>query len=178
MYALSVTSMAPLAEVAADLRHRADQIEPSFCAQRIIAVAFPDAIVTGHALPPGIDEAVSRTPDGIVILYRRDMSTAEQRFAICHALGHLLFDGVDAACRPGRVGIRESEERADAFAAELLVPLSELEALVTHRPGECSEQIYLDQVDVLASFFHVPAWVVDKRIRELPHPAILSSVSA
>lgn len=163
--------LSTLVEIAADLRRRSNQTEPYFSTQQIIESCFPDALVTGHALPANVDEAVSRTPDGIVILYRRGMSTGEQRFAIAHALGHLIFDGDDAACRPGCVGIAESEERADGFAAELLVPLDDLREHVTWLPGQCDEAIYLDQVDLIASLFHVPSTVVDKRIRELGRSA-------
>lgn len=156
-----------LVEVAAELRQRANQSEPAFSTQQIVATCFPDALVTGHPLPPNIDEVVSRTSEGIVILYRRGLSTSEQRIAIAHAIAHLLFDGPEAACHPGCTGLVENELRADAFAAELLVPLEELRNYVTYLPGQCEEGIYLDQVDQIASHFHVPSGLIDDRIREL-----------
>jgi Zn-dependent peptidase ImmA (M78 family) len=156
-----------LVDVAAQLRERANQTEPAFSTQQIVAVCFPDALVTGHPLPLDIDEAVSRTSDGIVILYRRGLSTGEQRLAIAHAIAHLLFDGPESACRPGCCGVLENEQRADAFAAELLVPLSGLAEYVTYLPGECEEGIYLDQVDQIASHFQVPSALIDSRIRQL-----------
>lgn len=159
--------LSTLVEIAADLRRKAQQSEPAFSTQQIVSACFPDAVVTGHPLPPNIDEAVSRTSDGVVILYRRGLSTAEQRVAIAHALAHLLFDGPEAACMPGRVGIAEAEARADAFAAELLVPLVELHPHVSVLPDAGDEAIYLDQVDLIASFFHVPAALIDRRIRDL-----------
>ena len=165
---MQLSTWVEIAAIAADLRHRSGQHEPKFSTQQIVAVNFPDAVVTGHRLPANIDEAVSRTDEGIVILYRRDLSIAEQRMAIAHALGHLIFDGAEAAARPGCAGIAANEERADAFAAELLVPLAMLLEHVTYRPGECDEEIYLDQCDLIASLFHVPSSVIDARIRQLP----------
>jgi Zn-dependent peptidase ImmA (M78 family) len=158
-----------LVEVAEDLRRRSGQKEPAFSTQQIVSACFPGALVTGHSLPPSIDEAVSRTPDGIVILYRRGMSTAEQRYAIAHALGHLIFDGPEAACSVGSAGITECEARCDRFADELLAPLERLREFVTLVPpvGSDQEAVYLDQVDQIASHFHVPAGVIDRRIREL-----------
>lgn len=159
--------LSTMVEIAADLRRRSNQTTPAFSTQQIVAACFPDAVVTGHELPPKIDEVVSRTPDGIVILYRRGMSTAEQRVAIAHAIGHLLFDGPEAAARPGHLGIVECEARADDLAAELLVPLAELQHHVSVMPGAGTEALYLDQVDLIASFFHVPAALIDRRIRQL-----------
>lgn len=159
--------LSTLVEIAAELRHKAKQTEPAFSTQQIVATCFPDAVVTGHPLPPDIDEVVSRTREGIVILYRRGMSTGEQRVAIAHGMAHLLFDGAESACVPGRPGVEDVERRADAFAAELLVPLAELRPHVSVMPGAGEESIYLDQVDLVASFFHVPAALIDRRIREL-----------
>lgn len=156
-----------LVEIAADLRARAEQHEPAFSTRQIIERCFPNALVTGRELPPGIDEAVSETPQGIVILYRRGLPTPSQRFVICHALAHVIFDRVVGGCRPGSVGHRCREERADAFAAELLLPLDRLEEYVGCWPDAENRDRYLDQVDEIASHFQVPTGLVDKRIREL-----------
>jgi Zn-dependent peptidase ImmA (M78 family) len=156
----------PIVDIASDLRRRAKQAVPAFSTSRLVSTAFPDAIVTGYDLPSGIDEAVSRTKDGIVILYRRGMSTAEQRVAIAHGVAHLLFDD---DCRSGFVGSAARERRADAFAAELLVPLDELAKLLRVLPSKDpdEQQLYLDHVDHLASVFQVPAPLIRVRIREL-----------
>lgn len=158
-----------LAEVAADLRRRSEQTEPAFSTRKIVDVCFPGALVTGRILPPGIDEVVSNTRSGIVILYSRTLPTPSQRFVIAHALAHLIFDRVTGGCRVGSVGSKAREDRADAFAAELLLPLSYLGDYVGRWPSEneAEQHKYLDQVDEIASHFQVPAGLVDKRIREL-----------
>ena len=157
-----------LVEKAAELRSRSGQYEPAFSTRLIIDECFPDVLVTGSALEPGIDELVSSTPQGPIILYRRGLATPDQRFAIAHGLAHLIFDGNNGICRPGYVGDPERELRADRFAAELLVPLVELRPYVGRRPStnRTEHELYLDMVDEIASHFHVPAWVVDQRIRE------------
>ena len=158
-----------LAEVAANLRLRSGQIEPAFSTHKIVEVAFPDALVTGRRLPLGVLEAVARTADGPVILYARGLSPAAQRFAIAHALAHLLFDGDDAFRQPGQPANRAVEERADAFAAELLVPLAELAPYVGRWPSDSTldQDLYLDMVDQIASHFVVRSEVVDRQIRQL-----------
>jgi Zn-dependent peptidase ImmA (M78 family) len=157
-----------LADVACELRSRAKQSAPAFSTSQIIAMAFPEVLVTGYDLPTGIDEAVSRMSRGPVLLYRRGISTAEQRIAIAHGLAHLIFDD-DAPCERGRAGTPMRERRADAFAAELLVPLDELAKVLRVMPSKDrdEQQLYLDHVDYLASMFKVPAVIIRKRIREL-----------
>ena len=158
-----------LVEIAADLRLRANQTEPAFSTRHIVEARFPGALVTGRVLPAGIDEAVSATRDGVVILYSRSLPTPSQRFVIAHALAHLLFDHRHGACRPGSVGDENREERADRFAAELLIPLDRLAEYVGRWPSanEVEQHKYLDQVDEIASHFQVPSGLVDRRIREL-----------
>lgn len=158
-----------IAEIAANLRHRAGQTEPAFSTRRIIDACFPHTLVTGRHLPPGVDEVVSETPDGAVILYKRGLPTPSQRFVIAHALAHLIFDRVRGGCRPGSVGHTSREDRADRFAAELLVPLSYLRQCVDCWPSAdpVEHDHYLDQVDEIASYFQVPSGLIDKRIREL-----------
>jgi len=154
-----------MVEVAHSLRVRAQLSRPAFSTRAIVDASFPDAVVTGHDLPVGVDEAVTRTDEGIVILYRRGLSSPEQRFAIAHAVGHLLYDHVTAK----KVSEAFRERRADRFASELLVPLYELarvlEVLPSKNPDE--QRIYLDHVDQLASYFNVPAMLVRSRIRDV-----------
>lgn len=161
--------LSTLVEIAADIRRRSGQTEPAFSTRRIVDACFPDTLVTGRELPPGIDEAVSISQNGPVILYRRGLPTPSQRFVIAHALAHLLFDRVRGGCRPGSVGHRSREERADRFAAELLLPLELLREYVGRWPSQdtSEHEKYLDQVDEIASHFQVPTGLVDKRIREL-----------
>lgn len=177
MDVLKVTesNRATLENVAASLRRRSDQVEPSYSTRQIIDVCFPGTVVTGRRLPPDVDELVRvdelafrthRAPH--VIYYNRDLPTADQRYAIAHALGHIVFDGARRGCAedPRR------ELRCDRFADELLVPLVELQPYVSLYPLRdfTADEIetYLDQVDQIASHFHVPPRVIDRRIRELP----------
>lgn len=157
-----------LADVASDLRLRAKQTSPAYSTSQIIAMAFPEVLVTGYELPRGIDEAVSRMTRGPVLLYRRGISTADQRVAIAHGLAHLIYDD-DAPCVRGRAGSPMRERRADAFAGELLVPLDELAKVLRVMPSKDpdEQQLYLDHVDYLASMFKVPSSMIRKRIREL-----------
>jgi hypothetical protein len=159
--------LSALVEIAAELRHRSNQTEPSFSTRQIIDACFPHALVTGRQLPPGVDEAVSETPQGIVILYRRGLPTPSQRFVIAHALAHVIFDRVRGGARAGSTGHASREKRADRFAAELLIPLAVLRDYVGAWPDDPDQERYLDQVDEIASHFQVPSGLVDKRIREL-----------
>lgn len=156
-----------LGTIAAELRTRAGLAVPAYSTHKIIEACFPGALVTGRPLPDGIEEVVSQTAAGIVILYRRGLPIAAQRFAIAHAIGHLVFDMGAAA----PLVDYEREYRADAFAAELLVPRADLEPLVRRYPcQDCTSvdhDIYLDQVDEIASLFVVPPTLIDRRIRDL-----------
>lgn len=161
--------LSTLVETAADLRRRAGQTEPAFSTRQIIDACFPDVLVTGRDLPPGIDEAVSVARAGSVILYRRALPVSSQRIAIAHGLAHVIFDRTRGGCRPGSAGQPAREARADRFAAELLLPLSVLREYIGRWPSkiEIEQEKYLDQADEIASHFNVPAGLVDKRIREI-----------
>lgn len=158
-----------LIRVAGKLRRDAGELDPPYSTTRIIEVAFPTCVVMGRHLPRRVDEMVTRTPDGPNIVYRRGMSTAQQRFAIGHGLAHLLFDDHTTSCRIGRAGVHFNEQRADDFSAELLVPMFELRKVArwwaSKRPHD--RDLYLDHVDQLASLFHVPQSVIAQRIRML-----------
>lgn len=156
-------------DAAAELRRRAEQLEPSFSTGRIIDDCFPGTLVTGGRLPPGVHEAVTRTPDGAVIVYERTLSIPDQRFAISHALAHLMWDGNRGRCTVGHGGDLFAEYRADEFAAELLAPIAMLAEYVGRLPSTDPDQqhLYEDQVDQIASRFVVPAYVIDQRIRLL-----------
>jgi Zn-dependent peptidase ImmA (M78 family) len=161
----------PIREVAAELRIKAGQSRPAYSTRAIIDKCFPGTLVTGRVLPQGILEIVSRTSEGPVIIYSRHLAGPRQRYAIAHAMAHLLFDSADSACRPQFTGESAVEERADRFADELLVPLACLKPLVTRhpplRPDGPDHELYLDAVDEISSVFHVPSYVIDRRIRLL-----------
>lgn len=164
-----MTHLSTLVEIAAELRSRAGQTKPPFSTTKIIESCFPEILVTGFALPAQVDELVASCSEGPTILYSRNISGPEQRFAIAHGLGHLLFDDRHACVRPGRAGIPKIERRADAFGAELLAPRAELRTRVERLPADEGEEreIYLDHVDQLASLFAMPANVIDLQIRRL-----------
>lgn len=163
------THLSTLVEIAADLRRRSDQVEPSYSTRLILEACFPDALVTGARLPAGVDEMVSLRDGSPVIVYKRSLSGPEQRRAIAHAIAHLVFDGAEPGVRPGCAGVDVIEQRADLFAAELLAPLVELEPYVGRWPASDPEEheIYLDMVDEIASHFVLPASVIDEQIRRL-----------
>lgn len=167
--ALSTMDTRALARVASWIRELAEQKEPAFSTRQIIEACFPTALVTGGKLPDGVHELVSRRDEGPVIVYSRALSGPQQRFAIAHALAHLIFDGDEASARPGCAGRADCEERADAFAAELLAPLEELRPYVGRWPSLDAEEheLYLDMVDEIASHFVLPAMVIDEQIRRL-----------
>lgn len=158
-----------MVEIAAELRRCAGQTKPPFSTSIIIEACFPQILVTGFRLPPGVDEIVASCSEGPTILYSRSLSSPEQRHAIAHGLAHLIFDDRSACIRPGRAGVPKSERRADFFGAELLVPAADLRPLVERVPVDTGEdrEIYLDHVDRLASFFAMPSAVVDLQIRRL-----------
>lgn len=163
-----------LAAIAESLRRRAEQTEPAFSTRQIIDVCFPGTRVTGRHLPSGVHDMVCVDDDAFrshraphVIFYNRRLSSERQRYAIAHAVAHVIFDGSNAICTHAHT---DRELRCDRFADELLLPLDRLGEYVgawpREEPGEVHED-YLDQVDQIASHFHVHASVVDRRIREL-----------
>lgn len=165
-----MTHLSTSVEIAAELRRQAGQKQPPFSTTKIIQSCFPSALITGGNLPIDVHEIVSRRREGPTIVYRRSLSVPEQRIAIAHALAHLLFDDEHACMQPGRAGIAANEERADRFAADLLVPLDVLRSRVYRWPSREPEdhEVYLDHVDEIASRFGVPAGVIDAQIRRLP----------
>lgn len=161
--------MSMLVEVAADIRRRSGLTEPAFSTKQIVDACFPATFVTGANLPDGFDEVVKREREGALIVYKRSLPGPAQRFAIAHALAHLLFDSALTCARPGLAGNPESERRADLFATELLAPLEEVARFASRFPSEDPDEheLYLDQVDEIASRFVVPADVIDSQIRRL-----------
>lgn len=166
---LPLMHLSTLVEIAADLRRRSGRKEPPYSSYEIVEASFPGTLVTGCILPDGVDELVSRRPEGPVIIYSRTLPGPGQRFVIGHALAHLLFDNEQVCARAGSAGCPHSEGRADFFSAELFVPLVDLRPRVKHWPSDDLEdqEIYLDHVDRIASAFAMPAAVIDSQIRRL-----------
>jgi Zn-dependent peptidase ImmA (M78 family) len=163
-----------IAAIASSLRRRAAQSKPSYSTREIIEACFPGTVVTGRHLPRGVDDVVQvdvaafrshRAPH--VIVYQRGIPTPNQRHAIAHALGHIIFDG---ASHHGCQRFDEDRElRCDRFADELLVPMCDLRPLVKLFPSSDPDEheAYLDLADQLASRFRVPPICIQRRIREL-----------
>lgn len=144
---------AAIAAIAESIRRRSEQHEPAFSTRQMIDVCFPGTKVTGRRLPAGVHDVVCvdgaafrshRAPH--VILYNRALPSSAQRYAIAHALAHIIFDGTQAPCSQEHP---ERERRCDRFADELLVPAGRLREYVCAWPsGDPDEQeVYLDQVD-------------------------------
>lgn len=163
-----------IAAIAESLRRRSGQAEPSFSTRQIIDECYPETVVTGRLLPKGVDDLVRvdeaafrshRAPH--VIVYGRGLATEEQRHAIAHALGHIIFDG---ASYRGCVDFNHARElRCHRFADELLAPIERLREYVCAWPSRDPEkhETYLDMVDQIASHFHAPTSCIQRQIREL-----------
>lgn len=171
MEALKVTAgnERALAAIAESLRRRSEQTEPAYSTRLIIDACFPGTIVTGRALPTPVHEMVlvdaaafrsHRAPH--VVFYSRALSTDAQRYAIAHAIAHIIFDG--GARRTCGEPFDERELRCDAFADELLVPLERLREYIGLWREDDDPIAYWDQVDQISSHFHVPQSVVHRRI--------------
>lgn len=153
-----------VAEVARAIRVAAQQFAPPYSLSAILEVVSAAAVITGCELPDGVEEVVAVTEDGPLILYRRELSTEDRRFALAHAIAHLVYD-LDGSAY---VVDDDRERRADEFALELLAPSDEMERKLVYLPEDGEDRsIYMDQVDLIAAHFHVPAPQIDKRIREL-----------
>lgn len=166
-----MTHLSTLVEIAADLRRRAKLRRPPYSTDKIAKHCFPRVTVTGGDLPPGIEEFVSRTHDCDLIVYARGLSTGHHRFAIAHAFAHVIFDlgKPDVACAVNFLGDPVAERRADHLAAETLAPLHEIRRIVRRWKADdfTDRALYLDRVDQIASRYHVPPFVIDRRIRWL-----------
>ncbi len=162
--------LASITSIASSLRRRAGLSRPSYSTRRLIEACFPGTVVTGRELPDGVHDVVRidesafrshRAPH--VIVYRRGLSTAEQRHAIAHALAHIIFDGADdTGCAQFH---QERELRCDVFADEALAPLGDIQRAIAGWSPDPGREAYLDRVDQLASSFHVPAACIERRVQ-------------
>lgn len=156
-----------------DLRQRVGKKGSYYSAKEIIEECFPDVMVTGAALPPGIAEVVEVRGGQKTIFYNRRINPMAQRVAITHGLAHLLFDlGPDRReCSRDneRMSTQPIERRADLFAGELLAPLDELDEhfdeIFPREP--VAKQHFDDEVDHVASTFKVPPGFLRWRLFDL-----------
>lgn len=139
----------------------------------VVTACFPDVRVTGEPLPSGSHEVTSVYPDGRrIIIYNRRMSAPYNRVGIAHGLAHLIWDMPE----PGELLIERTpegemrERRADFFAAEVLVPLLELDSIMPadlrpQSPG--GRRALADHVDRVSSRLNVPRSLLRLRMRDL-----------
>lgn len=158
---------------ARQLRTASGQARGAISSRLLLETCFPRVRVTGERLPRPVRETVTARPDGsATIVYNRKLDTPTQRVAVVHGLGHLVFDldeGGELRCDEG-AELVASERRCDLFAAEVLAPLDEIDALFpgSLRPRSAAGKSALaDDVDYVASRLRVPAKLVRERLRDL-----------
>ncbi|GIF95688.1 helix-turn-helix domain-containing protein [Catellatospora citrea] len=135
-----------------------------------------DVAVT--ALPGGADALAWQSPHGRLVLANVTSQFTRQRFALAHALGHVLAGDaeqplLDQHLTPGRqrAGL---EQRADAFAAAFLMPADELHAAAATpvtapasvqpgAPGPVTDAVFA----ALVGLFGVSAGAMAARLRGL-----------
>ena len=109
--------------------------------------------------PTKVLNATSETIRANMIQFRKDLEMSQPEAADAAGIEHHEDD------------VECPEERADAFAAELLAPLHEVRRRVVRRPEQDrlvdEHSLYQDQADRLASRFGVPVEVIDGQIRRL-----------
>lgn len=164
-----------LISVASAFRARAGLDAPPYSSRKIIIANLPSITVTGGLLPAGVLEMSTVGEDGHSrIVYNRRVNHLAQRVAIVHGLAHLLFDlPEDGGRRCGRtyedMEIDRIERRADLFAGELLVPLTDLDGHFDDGlfPQDSSRGDWDDYVDHVASTFKVPGGFLRWRLYDL-----------
>lgn len=96
-------------------------------------------------------------------------NVGHKRFALAHELAHYLFDfDEDAVVYYNTYLANESEQneveqRANAFAANLLMPENEFRKVL----GFCDDKMKADTISYLSDYFQVSVTAVMKRIKEL-----------
>jgi hypothetical protein len=180
---MPLLDMAEIIRTARELRDRAALPGPPYSARDLMVTCFPDVLVTGAQLPTGLTELVEAGPRGKVIFYNRKSHPSTHRVGIIHGLGHLLFDlvgdivGTEAANKrcalsfgPHQASQPAAERRADLFAGEILVPLEDLDKMITIElfpTDKIERQHFDDTVDNLASKFNVPVGFLRFRLWDL-----------
>ncbi|WP_144119444.1 ImmA/IrrE family metallo-endopeptidase [Catellatospora sichuanensis] len=119
------------------------------------------------ALPGGADGLAWQSAHGRLVLGNTTSQFTRQRFALAHALGHVLAGDaeqplLDQHLAPGRqrAGL---EQRADAFAAAFLLPADELRAVAA-----------MPVADVAFAELRAPTPVADAGLGELQTRASVS----
>lgn len=152
--------------------------DPPFSTSRVIEELFPAVDVVQRVLKRHgqIEVYPKPLPNGkqAVIVYHEGSHHSTQRFTVAHELGHWLFDFEEGAAFPQvACGVRSPvESRADAFAAEFLVPLAVLDERVSFdlSPDRDDEEAISrrdQKIQNLASRFNVSLLCMKNRIRDL-----------
>lgn len=129
-------------------------------------------IIVDSALP----EKMEVTSSKVIFLNRND-STAHQRFAVAHELGHYIFDYDEENTPTYRETYitnddpekesNEKERRVNRFAAELLMPKDDFIHKFRELKKRDSDFFSLpDAITELKDYFDVPAKSVEIRLRE------------
>lgn len=135
---------------ATDLAQRATAAagtSPRGLSTRRLGEQWEDAfglLVAATALPPGLD-GLAWAPSGMrLILLARSTVWSRQRFTLAHELAHILAgdaeDPVAEHVAP-RLAQSRAEIRANAFAAEMLMPAEELRARVAQSGAQSPEDV-------------------------------------
>jgi len=102
----------------------------SFCDKKI-PVMLNDIVhklgipTTGMDL--SVDGYTRANSDGsIYILFNKNTSITRQRFTVAHEIGHIVLEHTSIFGDCNQYSKASQEKEADAFAGELLVPLSDL----------------------------------------------------
>jgi Zn-dependent peptidase ImmA (M78 family) len=181
---MALLALSDIVSTAARYRRLAKQKKPRYSARALMETCFPDVLVTGRELPRGVHELVVVGEDRTV-MYRKFMPTPHQRVAIVHGVAHLIWDLRSStgekeqtchlpswASKVAHADTDARERRAELFAAEYLVPMHELDALMPgdlFPSGKAERQVWDDHVDHVASVFQVPQKFLIWRLRDLEH---------
>lgn len=154
--------------------------KPPLSTLELIDGLFPEIEVIGMPTRKhgNIDVYREPQPDGkqAIIVYSEFDHASTQRFSIAHEVGHWIFDCQRGAAIPAEwsCGDRRApaERRANAFAAELLVPLAMLDRLVrfniaADRTDEDELAEWTQHCQRLASRFNVSLACMKARIGDL-----------
>jgi hypothetical protein len=98
---------------------------------------------------------------GIIVVKRAIREFGRKRFTIGHEIGHLVLQGMSAACVSSDIGnwskaSKEVEKEADEFAAELLIPSKEIGAVINS--GTPSLQTIQDVAQEYEASLSASAW--------------------
>lgn len=163
---------------ARNLRRKAKLNGPPYSSKLLLERCFPEIHVTGQKLPERVTEIADVTDGKRTIFYNSRLLAPEHRVGVVHGLAHHLFDLTESRMEcelrftEHQADQQMRERRADLFAAEILVPMVDLDQLIgpalePKKPVDF--QMFNDEVDHLSSRFNVPRDFLRWRISDLMH---------